>query len=120
MILFTKRSEADKPPIAVTITGTGSRVHCYATINGNKYTSETTGIEVMPGDTIGFTVGGASPSSKGYVKIDGKEVLTVTDGSKSTYNWNVPDGITSISIDMYAIPAFISSETYGRITVTTA
>lgn len=120
MILFTKRSKAAKPPIAVTITGTGSAIYCYATINGTKYHSETTGIEVMPGDTIGFTVGGTSSSSKGYVKIDGKEVLTVTDGSKSTYNWNVPDGIASISIDMYAIPAFITSNTYGQITVTTA
>ena len=120
MILFTKRSEAAKPPIAVTITGSGSALICYATINGTKYTSATDGIEVMPGDMIGFTVGGASSRSKGYVKIDGKEVLTVTDGSKSTYNWNVPDGITSISIDMYATPVFITTNPYGRITVTTA
>ena len=120
MILFTKRSEAAKPPIAVTITGSGSRLICYATINGTTYTSATDGIEVMPGDMIVFTVGGASSSSKGYVKIDGKEVLTVTDGSRSTYNWNVPDGITSISIDMKSTPVFITTTAYGRITVTTA
>ena len=120
MVLFTKRSEAAKPPIAVAITGTGSAIHCYATINGTKYHSETTGIVVMPGDTIGFTVSGTSSKTKGYVNIDGKEVLTVTDGSKSTYNWNVPDGLTSISIGMFAVPAFISTNPYGYITVTTA
>lgn len=119
MILFTKRSKAAKTPIAVTITGGGYISTCFVTINGTKYTSETTGIVVMTGDTIGFTVSGTS-SSKGYVKIDGKNVLTVTDGSRSTYNWKVPDGITSISIDLYAVPSFITTNPYGHITVTTA
>ena len=119
MILFSKRSKAAKTPIAVTITGSGSIVYCYATINGTKYTSATDGIEVMPGDTIVFTVYGTSSSRKGYVKIDGTEVLTVTSKSSSTYNWHVPDGITSISIAMSA-SSFIATDKYGRITVTTA
>ena len=122
MILFTKRSK-DKTPIAVIITGkgySGSHISlAYTTINGTKYTSATDGIEVMPGDMIGFTVYGASSNYMGYVKIDEKEVLTVTSDLISTYSWNVPDGITSISIAMSTSSIFATNK-YGRITVTTA
>ena len=114
MILFAKRSKA-ATPIAVTITGTGDKSRCYATINGTKYTSATTGIEVMPGDTITFGVYGGSSSYYGLVKIDGTEVLRVTNRSTSEYNWNVPDGITSVSIKLS-----YRTNRYGRITVTTA
>lgn len=63
MILFSKRSKA-ATPIAVTITGSGGILsnYAYATINGTKYTSATDGLEVMPGDTISFSVYGESSS----------------------------------------------------------
>ena len=114
MILFAKRSKA-ATPIAVAITGTGNESRCYATINGTKYTSATTGIEVMSGDTITFGVYGSNSRYPGIVRIDGTDVLTVTNQSTSTYYWNVPDGITNISIEIRLPHKYI-----GRITVTTA
>ena len=116
MILFAKRSKAAKTPIAVAITGTGHKSRCYATINGTKYTSATTGIEVMSGDVIIFGVYGLKPTHPGIVRIDGTDVLTVTNKLASTYDWNVPDGIASVSIKLSYDPYWGT----GNITVTTA
>ena len=118
MILFAKRSKA-ATPIAVTITGTGDESRCYVTINGTTYSEATTGVEVMPGDTIISGVQGQKLSFigiYGYVKIDGTEVLTETTGNIATYEWNVPGGITSIAIKL----SYNTSYVYGQITVTTA
>ena len=101
-------------PIAVTITSSGNVTKCYAIINGTKRYSIGT-FEVYVGDTITFGVYGYNTSTAGWVKIDGTEVLRVTNSSLKTYDWTVPWGISAIEIRM-------SSKThdYGRITVTTA
>ena len=117
MILFAKRYRT--PPIAVTIKGTGNIPECYVTINGTTYSEATTGVEVMPGDTIIFGVRGYRLEFLGfygYVKIDGTEVLKETTGNIATYEWNVPGGITSIAIKLY----LGGSHAFGQITVTTA
>ena len=103
-------------PVAVTITGSGNSNRCYATINGTKQYSAGTH-EVYAGDTITFGVSGY-PFLTGFVKVDGTEVLRVTNRSTETYNWTVPSGISTVEIAM----ALLSSEgAYaGRITVTTA
>ena len=119
MILFAKRSKA-ATPIAVTITGTGHGSRCGVTINGTEYTNATTGIEVMPGDTVIFSIQGYGLEFLGlygYVKIDGTEVLKETTGNIATYEWNVPGGITSIAIELrYGSGQY----TFGQIIVTTA
>ena len=100
-------------PIAVTITGTGNSQYCYATINGTKQYSAGTH-EVNAGDTITFGVFG-SQSHPGYITIDGTKVLRVTIGGTKTYDWIVPDGISTVEIAMT-----YRTKDYGRIDVTTA
>ena len=104
--------------IAVTITGSGDSSKCYAIINGTKQYSAGTH-EVNAGDTITFGVFGYNTSVPGYVKIDGTEVLRVTNSSTKTYGWTVPNGISTVEIAMnYRSEG--SRPNYGRITVTTA
>ena len=100
-------------PIVVTITGTGYSTRCYATINGTKQYSAGTH-EVDAGDTITFGVCGGK--SFGYVKIDGTQVLRVTEDTTKTYDWTVPSGVSTIEIAMSY--SFTGRE--GEITVTTA
>lgn len=100
--------------IAVTITGTGSQNYCYAIINGTKQYNAGTH-EVYVGDTITFGVYGFNTSASGWVKIDGAEVLRVTNDTLKTYDWTVPSGISTIKIAMT-----YKTHGYGRITVTTA
>lgn len=102
--------------IAVTITGSGNSIGCYATINGTKQYSAGTH-EVNARDTITFGVIGVS-SYNGLVTIDGTEVLRVTSGSTATYDWIVPSGISTIEIAMEFNGAFAARN--GKITVTTA
>ena len=104
-------------PIAVTITGKGKANYCYATINGtNQYEAGTH--EVYSGDTITFGVFG-SGRDYGLVKIDGTKVLESTTHQIRTYDWTVPNGISTIEIAMESGRAG-SRDWYGRITVTTA
>ena len=106
-----------EPPvimIAVTITGSGSSRNCYATINGtNQYRAGTH--EVNAGDTITFGVSG-SRGEHGLVTIDGTQVLKASGFSTKTYDWTVPNGISTVEIAM----EYNSSSKSGTITVTTA
>ena len=111
------RGEPPATTIAVTITGNGKANYCYATINGtNQYEAGTH--EVYSGDTITFGVFG-SGVNYGFVKIDGKKVLESTIHQIETYDWTVPNGISTIEIAMlYTTQG--GRPTHGRITVTTA
>ena len=101
-------------PIAVTITGAGLSDWVYVTVGGVKYTAAASGIEVMPGDVITFSV--TQGSSGGYVTIDGTKAFTVTaSGTLQHYEWTVPDGISEISIALTAVGSW-----GGYITVTTS
>lgn len=112
MAVFTSR-QIVIPPITVTITGSGNRSKCYATINGtNQYNAGTH--EVNAGDTITFGVYGQSEKNYSSVTIDGTQVLKVTNGSVQTYDWKVPSSISAIEISMSVKPANCA------ITVTTA
>lgn len=105
---------AGPTPIPVTITGEGASGYCYATINGTTYISATSGIEVMPGDTVVFCVSKFS-GVNGTVTVDGNVVFTASTQGPATYNWTVPDGISSINIALYE-----SASTYHTtVTVTT-
>ena len=117
MAVFASRQivmPATPTPIAVTITGKGNASYCYATINGTKQYSAGTH-EVNAGDTITFGVFGSSSHNPGTVTIDGTEVLSVTNGSTKTYDWTVPNGISTVEIAMV-----YSKKGIGQITVTTA
>ena len=107
------RGEPPATTIAVTITGTGNSGSCYATINGTKQYSAGTH-EVKAGDTITFGVFGGS-KNRGWVEINGTQVLNVRNGSVQTYDWTVPSGISTVEIAL-----IYRSWSYGRITVTTA
>lgn len=109
------RGEPPATTIAVTITGTGDSEYCYAIINGTKQYEAGTH-EVNAGDTITFGVHGVSSTFYGLVKIDGTEVLKVTDASTQTYDWTVPNGISTVEIEMAVGQKPRNS---GRITVTT-
>lgn len=104
-------------PITVTITGSGNSQYCYATINGTKQYRAGTH-EVYAGDTITFGVFG-NQNSYGSVTIDGTQVLRVISISTETYDWIVPDGISTVEIAMSYTDAG-SRPSRGRITVTTA
>ena len=104
--------------VEVTITGTGHSKYCYATINGTKYNSAATGIVVMPGEVIIFCVGGIL-TQPGILEINGNVVLSVGESeyiTQKTYEWAVPDRITSVSIKLRNDPYYGG----GDITVTTA
>ena len=110
------RGEPPATTIAVTITGAGDEQFFYAIINGTKqYSAGTHGVNA--GDTITFSVFGAGtwPNLVGSLTIDGTEVLRVTNSLTQTYDWIVPDGISTVEIA-------ISVNEYGcgTITVTTA
>ena len=100
--------------VDVTVTGTGNTSYCYATIGGTTVIAAGT-YTVKAGDVITFGVSGTSSRYYGSVEIDGITVLTVTS-SKKTYDWTVPDGISSINIAL----AYNGARKYGTITVTTA
>ena len=115
-VFFRRRGEPPATTIAVTITGSGNSSKCYAIINGTKQYNAGTH-EVNAGDTITFGVCGAPAEGlKGFVTIDGTEVLSVTSGSTKTYNWTVPSGISTIEIAMQ----YYYDLSFGKITVTTA
>lgn len=101
-------------PVAVTITGKGDASYCYAIINGTKRYSIGT-FEVYAGDTITFGVAGSNFGSRGSVTINGTQVLEATGSATQTYDWTVPNGISTIEIAM----GYISNKG-GTITVTTA
>lgn len=102
----------------VTLTGSGSATNCYALINGTTYYSATNNIEVQSGDIITFCVYGKSSTYYGAVTIDGTRKLYVTGEMTNTYNWEVPFGVTNISIAFSYAAAALSRN--GKITVTTA
>ena len=112
-MVFIAGAASLRMPASVTITGSGNATYCYAIINGTKQYSAGTH-EVNAGDTITFGVFGQSSKAYGFVKIDGTQVLKVTNGSVQTYDWTVPSGISTIEISM----AVKSSN--GAIAVTTA
>lgn len=107
--------ESPATTVAVTITGSGNVNKCYAVINGTKQYSAGT-YEVNVGDTITFGVAGISSPNYGLVTIDGTKVLETTGGYETqTYDWTVPNGISTVEITMNYDAIGI-----GRITVTTA
>lgn len=102
----------------VNVTGTGSSTYCYATINGTKRSSAVSNLEVKAGDTITFGIYGRSTNARGTLTIDGTQVLSVNNQQTQTYNWTIPEGVKTITINMS-----YTSSTYQRkgiITVTTA
>ena len=101
--------------IAVTITGLGGPNACYATINGTKQYEAGTH-KVCARDTITFGVRGNPYTSYGSITIDGTRVLVVTGTITQTYDWTVPNGISTIEIAM----VYNTDLQYGTITVTTA
>ena len=79
-------------PIPVTITGYGSSGRGTAEINGKVYYQPATGIEVMPGDIITFSV-----TTNSYINIDGVSAgFFILGGS---YDWTVPKRIKEININ---------------------
>ena len=114
MSVFFRRRGPSIRTVAVIIAGLGDLRDCYATINGTKQYSAGTH-EVNAGDTITFGVIGQYGTRKiGWVNIDGTEVLRVKSEETETYNWTVPNGISTVRIEMKTQLAV-----YGRITVTT-
>ena len=113
-VFASKQIVMPAAPITVTITGSGNSTRCYAIINGTERYSAGTH-EVNAGDTITFGVFG-SQSHPGYVTIDGTRVLQATGASTQTYDWIVPNGISTVEIAM----EYNSSSKSGKITVTTA
>lgn len=85
--------------IPVTITGTGSSSYCYAIINGTTYTGATSGVEVLPGDTISFRAYASTIAETAEIKIDGTVVKQSSISSSiAEYTWTVPDGCKSVTI----------------------
>lgn len=102
--------------IPVTITGTGNGTYCYVTINEETYTAAASGIEVLPGDIISFTVNTNFQSYRGKIVIDGENVAIKT--GKVTYEWTVPE-CESIGIELDYKTAQSGFVKYGYITVNT-
>lgn len=109
-------TEISLKPITVEITGSGSSSYCYATINGKKYTTATSGIEICAGDVVTFSV--YADMYTGTVTIDGEVVLYNTgEAVTKSYSWTAPVGITSIAIALSVDDVYKNN---GYITVTTS
>ena len=115
-VFIMKRGPVQVLSIPVTITGTGNASYCYAMIGGAQYTAAATGIEVMAGDTITFAV--YSYNTKTYygsITVDGVEVFVGTVKGLETYEWIVPEGISSVTVALS-----VGTRNAGVITITTA
>ena len=87
--------------VDISITGTGNESFGFVNIHGTTYTSAASGIEVLTGDVITFTVAGfGSGAAEGKVVIDGEKVVSSTNGNQASYKWEVPAGITKVDIVM--------------------
>lgn len=116
-VFFTRRGLAEPPSsiVEVTITGTGHSSYACVEIDGTTYTSAASGIEVVAGDVIAFTVYGYNTQNIGTVTIDGTEVYSVGSKRQGTYEWTVPEDISAVSITL----AYTNGR-LGTITVTTS
>ena len=112
-VIFRRRGSLSRT-VAVTITGSGNSSYCYATINGtNLYEAGTH--EVKAGNAITFCVFGTNYVHVGTVTIDGTQVLDTGGYGTQTYNWTVPNGISTVEIAMEYVELANST-----ITVTTS
>ena len=116
--LITPSSDSTVTGIPVTITGTGQQGGCSATINGIEYYDAiNNAINIASGNKITFTIFGGTRTdgtASGYVSINGTNVLTASQTETKTYEWTVPNNITSINIKLAG-----AASTGGKITVTT-
>lgn len=109
--------------IPVTITGTGKSSRCSAEIDGTEYIAATSGIEVVPGDVITFTIystgfgAGMLKVATGVAALNGVyETIDSTSKGKKTYDWTVPEcDVIDIKLDYSAISNGIYT---GSVTVT--
>lgn len=102
-------------PVKVTITGTGNSISCYVTVNGGNYAAAASGIEVLAGDTITMAVKSSMPIYNSTIKVNGATVATATRGQSASYEYTVPEGITSVNIALA-----YSTNNGSSITLTTA
>lgn len=105
--------------VEITVTGTGAApgTACcsYCIINGQTYTSATSGIEAMSGDEITFGVYGGRIQA-GTVTINGTAVYNKTTSGAGTYIWEIPADTKKITIALTRNTGVFS---YGSVTVTT-
>ena len=82
--ILLRRGAVSPANITITLAGTFSSSYAYATINGTKYTAETT-LEVEKGTTVKIYVSARSSSNRAlcYVKLNGETVLS----RGGTYNF---------------------------------
>lgn len=78
--------------------GGHNTAHAHAVINGVTYTGTQTGLQVMPGDVIQFYVD-SDMNYTSKIKINGSVVASGNSGA--TYDWTVPDGVKSISVELF-------------------
>ena len=101
------------PSVAlVTIRGTGHSSYCYATINGIKYNSAASGIEVPQGDVIELYARAFGSFQTSWVKVDG---VTVAESSYTSLNYE----FTVPACENVTITFDCDGSRYARITVTT-
>ena len=104
--------------IPVTVTGKTSVFFYYIKINGAKWPSTINDIMVSPGDVISFYMISSSRYN-GWVSVNGEEYTAkVSGGNTGTYNWTVPNGCKSITVNI-AYNNSSTSTSYSRYTVTT-
>ena len=100
------------PEIPINITGSGDTSHCYAIINGTKYTSAQT-VVAKPGDDITLHVYSAG-SYSADIQINGTKVLQFSNDEQS-YVWTVPSDCAGATIKLYVD----SMRGYSNIAITT-
>lgn len=75
----------------VTITGSGNTTYCYVTINGTKYTGETSGLVVQHGDVITVRTRGSASGTGAFVDKTENIYLSGEDANTSyTTSWYAP------------------------------
>ena len=106
--------------VEITVTGTGAApgtAYCsYCIINGQTYTSATSGIEAMPGDEITFGVY-SGRAQLGTVTINGTAVYEKATSGEGTYTWEIPADTKKITIARTRNASGFFA--YGSVTVTT-
>jgi hypothetical protein len=118
-IFFTRRGKAAElgpTLVEVSIEGSGNDYYSFVDIHGTTYTAAKSGIEVLTGDIITFTIAGSGYGyAEGKVVLDGTQVASSQNGTQCSYWWEVPAGITKV----YIVMAY-NSIGVGTITVTTS
>lgn len=119
--IWSKQTPVTPSSITVNITNAGNANTCYVSYGNTNYYTSGRSFSVNAGDTIVCYVRGYNATYKGQVIVNGVSKFSQTSNSTGSYSWQVPNNITTISIQLQQLSQTVNKNTYnyGTITITT-